>query len=221
MGRGGAEGGFPLLSGGRAGWVLAALGRTKNELAPGPDGISYRLIKAVQDTRLGRELVDEVVDCLVRSVIPLAWRDMRVVFILKPGRDLTLTKSWRPLNFINCVGKLGEKVVADRIQDYREALFHHLQFGSVWGRSAVDVLYRSVVRAQRCLDDGGRVGWGFWDIKGGFQNVVGDKVLGCLNAVEGMRGLCRWVREFVSPRSFEVFWDGAVRGVGRSIIVVP
>ena len=96
-------------------WVLAALGRTKNGSAPGPDGISYRLIKAVRDTRLGRELVDEVVDCLVHGVIPSAWREMRVVLIPKPGRDLTLTKSWRPLNLINCVGKLGEKVVADRI----------------------------------------------------------------------------------------------------------
>ena len=34
-------------------WVLRALGRTKNGSAPGPDGISYRLIKAVGNTRLG------------------------------------------------------------------------------------------------------------------------------------------------------------------------
>ena len=139
-------------------WVLRVLGRTKNGSAPGPDGISYRLIKAVRDTRLGRELVGEVVDNLISGVIPVAWRKMRVVFIPKPGRDLTLTKSWRPLNLINCVGKLGEKVVADRIQDFGGDLFHRLQFGSVRGRSAVDVLYRSVVRARRCLDAGGGVG---------------------------------------------------------------
>ena len=181
---------FPYDHGEVRGWVLSALGRTKNGSAPGPDGISYRLIKAVRDTRLGRELVDEVVDNLVRGVIPPAWREMRVVFIPKPGRDLTLTKSWRPLNLINCVGKLGEKVVADRIQDYGKDLFHHLQFGSVRGRSAIDVLYRSVVRARKCLAAGGAVGWGFWDVKGGFQNVVGSEVLGCLDGVEGTRRLC-------------------------------
>ena len=96
-------------------WVLCALGRTKNGSAPGTDGIGYWLIKAVRGTRLGRELVDEVVDNLVMGVVPPEWREMRVVFIPMPGRDLTLTKSWRPLNHINCVGKLGEKVVADRI----------------------------------------------------------------------------------------------------------
>lgn len=40
------------------------LERTKNGSAPGPNGVSYRLIKAVLDTKLGRELVAEVVNCL-------------------------------------------------------------------------------------------------------------------------------------------------------------
>ena len=188
--------------------VRRALGRTKNGSAPGPDGISYRLIKSVRDTRLGRELVEEDVDYLVQGVIPPAWREMRVVFIPKPGRDLTLAKNWRPLNLINCIGKLGEKVVGDRIQDFGGHLFHRLQYGLVRGRSAVDVLYRSVVRARRCIDGGGSVGWGFWDVKGGFQNVAGGGVLECLSEVEGTRGLCKWVSQFVADRSFEVSWDG-------------
>ena len=70
------------------------------------------------------------------------------------------------------MGKLGEKVVADRIQDFGGELFHHLQFGSVRGRSTVDVLYRSVMRARSHMNEWGGVGWGFWDVKGGFQNVV-------------------------------------------------
>ena len=102
---------------------------------------------------------------------------MRVVFIPKPGRDLTLAKNWRPLNLINCVWKLGEKVVADRIQDYGDQLFHRLQYGLVRGRSAIDMLYRSVGKARHCMESGGCVGWCFWDVKGGFQNVVREEVL--------------------------------------------
>ena len=85
----------------------------------------------------------------------------------------------------------------------------------------MDVLYRSVVKARQCLDSGGGVGWGFWNVKGGFQNVVGSELLGYLDGVEGTRGLCRWVREFVAPRHFKVSWDGAVRGVGSSMVGVP
>ena len=116
---------------------------------------------------------------------------MRVVFIPKPGRDLTLARNWRPFNLIHCVGKLGEKVVADRIQGFGRDLFHHLQFGSVKGRSTVDVLHQSVVKTRRCINEGGAVGWGFWNVKGGFQTVVGREVLDCLAGVEGTRGFCR------------------------------
>ena len=138
--------------------VRKALGGTKNGSAPGPDGISYRLIKAVRDTRLGTELIEEVVDSLWKGIIPRAWRQIRVVFIPKPGRDLMLAKNCRPLNLINCIRKLGEKVVADRIQVYGDEVFHRLQYGSVRGRSAIDVLYRSVGKARHCMESGSCVG---------------------------------------------------------------
>ena len=128
--------------------VRQTLGKTKNGVAPGPDGISYRLIKAIQDMRLRSELIGEVVDCLHCGVIPDHWREMRLVFIPKPRRVLALLRNWRPLNLINCVGKLGEKVVADVIRDCGGKLFHHLQYGSVRGRSAVEVLNRLVIRAR-------------------------------------------------------------------------
>ena len=146
---------------------------------------------------------------------------MRVVFIPKPGRDLTVAKNWRPLNLINCVGKLGEKLVADRIPDFGGELFHRLQYGSVKGRSAVDILYKLVGRARKCIDGGSSVGWGFWDVKGGFQYMVGGDILGRLASVPSTRGLCRWLEQFVSPRGFEVYWDRKMRGVGRSTVGVP
>ena len=65
------------------------------------------------------------------------------------------------------------------------------------------------------------MGWSFWEVKGRFQNVVGNEVVGRLAQVAGTRGLCRWVEQFVSPREFEVSWDGKVRGVGRSTVGVP
>ena len=77
----------------------------------------------------------------------------------------------------------GPDGVADRLQDCGDELFHHLQFGSVRGRSATDVLYKAVRTARKVLDDGGSVGWGFWDVKGAFQNVVGEEVLGSVSAV--------------------------------------
>ena len=89
-------------------WVNSALSGTKNNSAAGPDGVGYRMIKAVRDTKLGIEVLGEVVAALRGGYIPDRWREMWVVPIPKPGRDLTQTKNWRPLNLINCIGKLGK-----------------------------------------------------------------------------------------------------------------
>lgn len=100
-----------------------------------------------------------------------------MVLISKLGKDLALTKNWRPLNWINCLGKLGEKVDTERLQDYVEQLLHRHQYALVWRWLAVGVLYRSVVEARTCLDGGSSMGWVFWDVKGGFQNVRTSGVL--------------------------------------------
>lgn len=74
--------------------VRKALMGTTNSSAPGPDGVSYRLIKAVRDTPLGEELISEVALHLLEGTIPAKWKEMRVVLIPKLWRDLTLTKNW-------------------------------------------------------------------------------------------------------------------------------
>ena len=133
------------------GWVRDSLSGTKNNSAAGPDGIGYRLIKAVRDTRLRTAVLGEVVAAQRGGYIPDRWRDMWVVLILNLGWNLTQTRNWPPLNLINSVGKLREKVVADRIQEEGESVLHHQQFGSVRGHSTVDILYKSGMKRRKCL----------------------------------------------------------------------
>ena len=109
-------------------WVRGALSGTKNNSAASPDGVGYRLIKAVRDTRLGTEVLREVVSALRGGYIPDRWRDMRVVLIPKPGQDITQINNWRPFNLIDCIGKLGENLVADRIQEERSSILYPQQY---------------------------------------------------------------------------------------------
>jgi len=37
--------------------------------------------------------------------------------IPKLGKDYSKTKGWGPINLINYIGKLGEQVVTDRVQE--------------------------------------------------------------------------------------------------------
>ena len=74
-------------------WVLKAPGGTKNWSASGLDDIGYQLLKAVIHTHLGKEFVEEVVNALFWGQISTKWREMRVIFISKPRRDLTKTRT--------------------------------------------------------------------------------------------------------------------------------
>jgi len=139
--------------------------------------------------------------------------------IPKPGKDQSKTKGWRPINLINCVGKLGEKVVADCLQE--SGLLHRHIFGSVKGRSATEAALRVVTKAQRCLARGGRVGWAFWDVKGGFQNVRKVDVIRQLRKSEEGRKWIPYIQDFLRSRQFEVEWDGIVRGKGRTNVGAP
>ena len=133
-----------------------ALQGTSNSSAPGPDGISYRFIKAIKDTVLGTLLFRQLASYIARGEIPTEFQLSKVMMIPKPGKNYKHMKGWRPINLINCVGKLGEKVVAKKLQE--GDLLHWGQYGAVKGRSATEAVFRQVVRTQKCLEKGGRVG---------------------------------------------------------------
>jgi len=93
-------------------------------------------------------------------------------------------------------------VVADRLQE--SSLLHRHQFGSVKGRSATEAALKVVTRAQRCMAAEEAVGWNFWDVKGGFQNVREEDVIRELEkSKEGKRWI-PWVKEFFRVREFEL-----------------
>jgi len=196
-----------------------ALAGTSNKSAPGPDRIRYKLIKRVLDLKLGSELIREVAENLIKGRIPKEWQHSKVVMIPKAGKDHSKTKGWRPINLINCIGKLVEKVVADRLQE--SGLLHRHQFGSVKGRSATEAALRVVTRAQRCMAAKGAVGWNFRDVKGGFQNVREEDVIRELEKSEEGKKWIPWVKEFFQAREFDLEWDGKIRGKGKTNIGAP
>ena len=103
-------------------------------------------------------LFRQLASYIARGEVSIEFQLSKVVMIPKPSKDHKYVKGWRPINLINCVGKLGEKVVANKLQE--GALLHWGQYGAIKGRSVTEVVFRQVVRAQRCLKNGGRVEWG-------------------------------------------------------------
>ena len=199
--------------------VYTALSGTSNTSAPGPDGISYKTLKAANKTPLGRALMDQVTQQIAAGTVPREWQDSKVVFIPKPGKDHTQLKAWRPITLINCIGKLGQKVVAEELR--KANLLHRHQFSSVTGRSGIDAVFREVTRVQRCLSIKGSAGWGLWDVKGGFQNVREQEVLKRIDKSGHCKRWKGWVKNFFREREFSIEWDGAIKGRGKTNVAVP
>lgn len=66
-------------------------------------------------------------------------------------------------------------MVANELQEAE--LLHAGQFGGVKERSALEGVFKAVIKARRCSESGGNAAWGFWDLSGRFQNVVLSQVM--------------------------------------------
>ncbi|KAI5117632.1 hypothetical protein M0805_006741 [Coniferiporia weirii] len=94
----------------------AALADTSNLSAPGPSGISYCPLKWVI-----MHYPDEVLtlfnDCLHLGHHPECWRAAKVVMLRKLNKkDPFSPRSYRPITLEETLGKLLEKIIANRLQ---------------------------------------------------------------------------------------------------------
>lgn len=104
---------------------LAALGDTKSRSIPGSDGIDYRILKA---------LLQEIKNCLVRvlndlffgDLFPKTWNEFLVFIIPKADK-----KKFRPISMSQCMLKLMEKIIFNRIYGWLESrnILPKTQFG--------------------------------------------------------------------------------------------
>ena len=143
-------------------------------------------------------------------------RDITVVMIPKIGKDLTQAKGWRPIVLINCLLKLMDKVVANELQNL--PVFHHGQYGSRKGKSAIDMVIQATTEAQLEKTKGQGCAWALGDIKSAFNYTRKANILERLSEdrnaerLKGQdtEGLRRYIHWFYQPRTAELTWDGEV-----------
>ena len=82
--------------------------------AAGEDDIPYELVKNLG--RKAREMLLHIYNLVwAGEPIPANWRTAVIKTLLKEGKDPKITSSYRPISLTACLGKLMEKIVADRL----------------------------------------------------------------------------------------------------------
>jgi len=142
--------------------------------APGPDRLECKVIRLLWEWDSWR--IIEIVKALFwLEVHPQVWKEARGVVILKPNKPIYgVTKAYRVITLLNCLGKVVEKVAANAIADHckRRELLHDGQFGCRKRRSAVDAIGRLMKKVEVAWGRGNTAAVLLMDVKGAFPYVA-------------------------------------------------
>lgn len=113
----------------------------KTKIAPGPDGIPNEIVKCIAKTN-PEALIKVYNTCLENGTFPETWKAARLVLIRKGDKPLGDPSSYRPLCLLDCLGKLLEKIIDNRLREFLDTNdgLHDRQFGFRKGRSTIDAL---------------------------------------------------------------------------------
>ena len=123
--------------------VREALNDTSDSSSPGPDKITWRILKKATWVNGAIEGLASLYNCSVESgTWPNWFKSSECVIIPKPNKpNYTVPKAYRPISLLNTVGKLLTKIVANRMQFDAAAhgLLHPGQCRGIRKHATIDV----------------------------------------------------------------------------------
>src|ERR1700710_409935 len=189
--------------------IRKAITSSSSAKAPGPDSIGFECI------RVAHSYIPDHFNSLYKTLLhaglhPTCWKEATVVIIKKVGKhDYGITKAYRPISLLNCLGKISEKIMATRLAHMAEKyrLLHQLQIGGRPKRSPID----AVMLLTSIIDQGKREGkitsTLCIDVKGAFDNVFSKRLLQTLTHMRLNPAIIRWVDSFVTDRLASLTFD--------------
>lgn len=187
--------------------VLNVIRQAKNNKAAGQDDVPYEMLK-----HLGPKGMDMLVHiyrrCWRGEGIPRAWRNALIKPLLKPGKDAKLTVSYRPISLTSCMGKILEKLVANRLIYVLETrnLLNPNQAGFRPARSTTDQVWKLVQNASDNMheDSRKRTVTTFFDYEKAYDKVWRDGLLAKMDDLGIPQRFTNYVRHFLSGRKTRV-----------------
>jgi len=153
-----------------------------------------------------------------------SWKQALVTVILKNNKkDMALPKSHCPIQLIECLGKLVEKIIARRITyDLgRYELMPFNQFGSQSNSSCLDAAMALTHNIHTARDKNLVSSFLTVDIKGFFDHVDHDRLVAVLVYLGFPPEITGWVKSFLSERFVRVQVDDCVGDPHPQMVGAP
>ena len=139
---------------------------------PGYDLITGRILKELPDKCV--RLITFLFNSIFRlSYFPDLWKVAEIIMIPKPGQQLDLVRSYRPISLLPILSKVLEKLILKRLQPFLEHndLIPNHQFGFRRQHGTIEQVHRIVEHINRDLEEQKYCSAVFLDISQAFDKV--------------------------------------------------
>ena len=144
---------------------MAAL---KNNKAAGRDDILVEQLKHI-GTKAHKWLLTMLNICYMENRIPTIWRQYKIIAILKPGKDSSIPKNYRPISLLCHTYKLYERMILNRIAPAIEQHLIKEQAGFRSGNSCTGQLLKLTQHVGDGCEEGMITGIAFVDLSAAYQ----------------------------------------------------
>ena len=173
--------------------------------ATGQDPISYIMIKRFPPSFINI-LHDFYNYCWSTGDIPQSWKEAQVVPIYKQGKPNKDPKSYRPISLTHHLGKVFERIIKYRLDDYLEKqdVLPRYQAGFRKHRSCMEHIVKISSHARKALARRKKILSTFFDIRAAYDTVWHNKLLQKLNKIGINGNMMIFIQTFLSNHSLQV-----------------
>ena len=142
----------------------------KNNKAAGRDGILVEQLKHL-GPKAHKWLLTMLNICFMENKIPTIWRQSKIIAILKPGKDSSIPKNYRPISLLCHTYKLYEIMILNRIAPAIEQHLIKEQAGFRLGKSCTSQLLNLTQHIEDGYEEGMITGTAFVDLSAAYDTV--------------------------------------------------
>ena len=175
----------------------------KNNKAAGRDDILVEQLKHL-GPKAHKWLLTMLNICFMENKIPTIWRQSKIIAILKPGKDSSIPKNYRPISLLCHTYKLYERMILNRIATTIEQHLIKEQAGFRSGKSCTSQLLNLTQHIEDGYEEGMITGTAFVDLSAAYDTVNHRLLIQKLYNTTLDSQLCRVIQNLMSDRRFYV-----------------
>ncbi|KAI0994968.1 hypothetical protein K3495_g13212 [Podosphaera aphanis] len=173
--------------------------------SPGADEISVELLAACWKD-IGTHVTQLLRACVRFGYHPSCFKLAELVFLQKSGPDPSLSKGWRPISLLSCLGKGLERLLAKRMSHLAILwdIVGDQQFGALPKRSANDLVSCVVHDIEETRTQKWASTFVTLYVQGAFDAVLHNRLLRRMQAKGWPEHILRWTSSFLTGRLVQV-----------------